>query len=140
MRDQWGMPIKWKPLELIESTAATPPVPPVTVTPIATTTLAKPRTRSLDPRETSAAPPLRDDVVLTPGGHRKHTLTRTSPGGTTRIAQYISPRKGDCFLCSTKIMETEEDLEAEQYILRCDALNELLTRCRASRAQRSAAR
>ena len=136
MRDQWGMPIKWKPLQLIESTAPTPPVPPVTFTLIATTTLAKPRETTYSPRETSAAAPLRDDVMLTPGGHRKHTLTRTSPGGTTRTAQYISPRKGDCFPCSTEIMEDEDEVEMEQYSLRWEAI--YAVPCQQSAAQRSA--
>ena len=35
--------------------------------------------------------PLHDHVELTPGGHRKHSLQRTSPGGTTRTAHYVSP-------------------------------------------------
>jgi hypothetical protein len=139
--DQWGMPVKWKPLQLISTapTTAQPPPAPVTVTPIATTARAKPRMRTACPRETpaGAAPPLRDDVMLTPGGHRKHTLTRTSPGGTTRTTQYTSPRKGDvCIDNSTEVLESEEDLELEQYFRRCDALNAVP--CQQSAAQRSA--
>jgi hypothetical protein len=132
------MPIKWKPLQLIESTAPTPPVPPVTFTLIATTTLAKPRETTYSPRETSAAAPLRDDVMLTPGGHRKHTLTRTSPGGTTRTAQYISPRKGDSAWIhgSEWTMEDEDDLEMEQYGRRLEAI--YAVPCQQSAAQRSA--
>ena len=41
------------------------------------------------------APPLHESVELTPGGRRKHTLTRASPGGTTRTATYTSPTKAD---------------------------------------------
>ena len=36
-----------------------------------------------------------ESVELTPGGRRKHTLQRTSPGGTTRTSMYISPNKAD---------------------------------------------
>ena len=41
------------------------------------------------------APPLLESVELTPGGRRKHVLTRRSPGGTQRTAQYISPSKAE---------------------------------------------
>lgn len=40
------------------------------------------------------APPLLESVELTPGGRRKHVLTRRSPGGTQRTAQYISHPAG----------------------------------------------
>ena len=69
--------------------------------------------------------PLQDHVNLTPGGHRRHTLQRTSPGGTTRTAQYVSPRKGDTSVDGGFILEREIDIEDEQYFRRCDALNEV---------------
>ena len=91
---------------------------------------AKPRGLSANPRETCKAP-LHDSVELTPGGHRKHTLTRTSPGGTTRSTQYVSPRKGDKSTTGT-IYESEAellwsagDVECEQYVRRVDAINEV---------------
>ena len=128
-------PVKWKAFQLIAGIAQpAPPAPPV-VTPIATTKRAKPRTITACTRESHAAP-LRDDVVQTPKGHRKHTLVRTSPGGTTRTAHYVSPLKGDATIDNpTIIVESEQELECEQCIRRSDALNKVP--CQKSDAQRS---
>ena len=73
--------------------------------------------------------------MLSPGGHRKHTLTRTSPGGTTRTARYTSPRKGDV-VDKYGVLEDEMAVESEQYFRRCDALQEVP--CQKSDAQRAA--
>ena len=74
--------------------------------------------------------PLHDHVELTPGGHRKHSLQRTSPGGTTRTAHYVSPLKGDystagAALNGSGILEDASEVDHEQYFRRCDALNEV---------------
>ena len=79
----WMEPNGWSDHAAQASALSKPPMKP----------RAKPRGLSANPRETCKAP-LHDSVELTPGGHRKHTLTRTSPGGTTRSTQYVSPRKG----------------------------------------------
>ena len=65
--------------------------------------------------------------MLSPGGHRTHTLTRTSPGGTTRTAKYTSPRKGDVgeTFYEGEVLDGEREIEEEQYFRRCDALNEV---------------
>jgi hypothetical protein len=94
---------------------------------------AKPRGLSANPRETCKAP-LHDFVELTPGGHRKHTLTRTSPGGTTRSTQYVSPRKGDVVWSSGALQADE--VECEQWGRRCYALEQVPAQM--TGAQRSA--
>ena len=48
-----------------------------------------------DNEHAAKAPPLRESVELTPGGRRKHTFMRTSPGGKTRTATYKSPAKAE---------------------------------------------
>ena len=96
---------------------------------------AKPRGLSANPRETCKAP-LHDFVELTPGGHRKHTLTRTSPGGTTRSTQYVSPRKGDVVYNGDFTLWSADEVEFEQYGRRCYALEQVPAQMTA--AQRSA--
>ena len=92
-------------------------------TPKTTESSTKPRNErhSACPRENLKAL-LHDSVELSPGGHRKHTLQRTSPGGTTRSTQYVSPLKGDV----TSLYELDDGLlPFEQDIRRCDAINEV---------------
>ena len=134
-------PVKWKAPRLLEpgttstpTATTTPPAAPIT--PATPASWAKPRKRMACPRE-SCKVPLQDHIDLTPGGHRRHTLQRTSPGGTTRTAQYISPRKGDSSIDDSEfILESEVDVEREQYFRRCDALIEVPGQ--ESEAQRSA--
>ena len=101
---------------------------------------AKPRGRNATDRRDTCKAPLHDSVELTPGGHRKHTLTRTSPGGTTRSTQYASPRKGDEGVWGGdffgEILRSADEVECEQYVRRVEALNEVPGRQTA--AQRSA--
>ena len=68
--------------------------------------------------------PLQDNVTLTPGGHRIHSLQRTTPGGTTRRAQYISPLKGDGTVTWTRD-DGEDDVEQERFGRRTHALDEV---------------
>ena len=42
-------------------------------------------------------PQLRESIVVSPKGRKWHTLQRTSPGGTTRTSQYISPTRAEVF-------------------------------------------
>ena len=69
-------------------------------------------------------------VEMTPGGSRKHVLTCTTPGGTTRTASYTSPSKAaylrQCeeYGVSLEVEETEGVLEAESFVRRCDAIDE----------------
>ena len=136
-------PVKWKMPQLFELGVSTPGMAPTTaatsraITPTTTVSWAKPRPSNPCPRETYKAAPLQDHVELTPGGHRRHTLLRTSPGGTTRKAQYISPRKGDASVDDDEtILESQADVDQEQYCRRCDALIEVPGQ--QSEAQRSA--
>ena len=92
--------VKWKTQQIFQPAVASVTVGAATVTPIATTARAKGRkpnyTSDRGPQlHTAKAPPLRESVELTPGGRRKHTFTRTSPGGTTRTATYTSPTKAE---------------------------------------------
>ena len=48
-----------------------------------------------DIRTRAGQPQLLESVELTPGGRKKHTLQRTSPGGTTRASQYTSPSRAE---------------------------------------------
>ena len=86
--------------------------------------------------DTRAAPVL-ESVTLSPGGHRKHVLTRTSPGGTTRSSEYTSPLKGDPYMGdpSNGVLD-DDDAEQERYGERLHALEALP--CDQSDAQRSA--
>ena len=140
------MPVRWKATQRLEAgastavqlTAAAAAVARTATPPTTTAPWAKPR-RGTD-GETCKAP-LHDHVELTPGGHRKHTLQRTSPGGTTRAAHYISPLKGDACKdddgrTANGILENDRDVELEQYFRRCDALHEV--QGSQSDAQRSA--
>ena len=62
-------------------------------------------------------------VELTPGGRKKHTLQRTSPGGTTRASQYTSPSRAEVIaeLCLHEECAPEDlydpdwDLDMEQW-------------------------
>ena len=85
--------VKWQPTEVFQS-AGSPALAPARTEPIVTKR-ARPREDSWPPiteREVQQAP-LHESTLLTPGGHRKHVLERTSPGGTKRRSEYISPRK-----------------------------------------------
>ena len=131
-----NMPVRWKATQRLEAggltlaltaplvAAASTATPPTT-----TASWAKPR-RTCFVSENCKAP-LHDHVELTPGGHRKHSLQRTSPGGTTRKAHYISPLKGDACKdddvgrTESGILENDRDVELEQYFRRCDALHEV---------------
>jgi len=72
-----------------------------------------------------------ESVELTPGGRRKHTLQRTSPGGTTRTSTYISPTKAE-----VEADPDAYDLGLERYCRRGVAVEEVA--CQQSDAQRSA--
>ena len=90
-------PVKWSVPKVFE-VVTHKPMALHSAMPIATTARAKPRashiiSRSAFPQTHAALAPLRESVQLTPGGRRKHTLRRTSPGGTTRCSEYISPSK-----------------------------------------------
>ena len=90
-------PVKWSVPKVFE-VVTHKPMALHSAMPIATTARAKPRAssmwaRSALPQTRAALAPLRESVQLTPGGRRKHTLRRTSPGGTTRCSEYISPSK-----------------------------------------------
>ena len=56
---------------------------------------ARPRRIPGDIRTRAGQHQLLESVELTPGGRKKHTLQRTSPGGTTRASQYISPSRAE---------------------------------------------
>ena len=86
------------------------------------------------------APPLLESVELTPGGRRKHVLTRRSPGGTQRTAQYISPSKAEMMEkegYNAQIadgmwsdvddldFEVNDDLELERWVRRQGALHKV---------------
>jgi hypothetical protein len=86
------------------------------------------------------APPLLESVELTPGGRRKHVLTRRSPGGTQRTAQYISPSKAEIMekegynaqIADGKWsddddldFEVKDDLELERWVRRQGALHKV---------------
>ena len=43
------------------------------------------------PKQQQRSETFSEQVLVTPGGSRGHKLKRTSPGGTTRCAQYTSP-------------------------------------------------
>ena len=43
------------------------------------------------PKQQQRSETFNEQVLVTPGGSRGHMLKRTSPGGTTRCAQYTSP-------------------------------------------------
>ena len=95
-------PVKWSVPKVFEVVTHKPMVLNSAM-PIATTARAKPRPSGpawsvalpAFPQTHAALAPLRESVQLTPGGRRKHTLRRTSPGGTTRCSEYISPSKAE---------------------------------------------
>ena len=87
-------PVKWSVPEVFAVGTHKPVAPQPRHEAIATTARAKPRARSVLPHTHVALAPLEESVQLTPG-RRKHTLRRTSPGGTTRCSQYISPNKAE---------------------------------------------
>ena len=133
--------VRWKAAVVLEiPPAARAGIAPASfsVAPAPTTARAKLRSRfHTELREPCATAPLLERVELTPGGHRKHTLTRTSPGGTTRSAAYKSPPKGDAGIDNADGMINDDwALESEAYSRRLDALREVP--CKQSDAQRGA--
>ena len=62
------------------------------------------------------APPLNESVELTPGGRRKHTLTRASPGGTTRTATYTSPTKAES-LIGNEVWDSDDSEHRYEYAM-----------------------
>ena len=84
-----------------------------------------------DIRTRAAQPQLLESVELTPGGRKKHTLQRTSPGGTTRASQYTSPSRAEVAaeICLHEgcvpedlDMDLDWELDMEQWRRRCLAL------------------
>ena len=77
-------------------------------------------------------------VELTPGGRQRHTLQRTSPGGTTRTAQYTSPSKAEVTAVAGDSDNelVHDELEMESWRRRGVAVEEVA--CQQSGAQRSA--
>ena len=72
---------------------------------------ARPRRIHGDIRTRAGQPQLLESVELTPGGRKKHTLQRTSPGGTTRASQYISPSRAEVIAELRRGGENPEDWE-----------------------------
>ena len=84
--------VKWKSKQIFEqsATVAAKASSEAKATPIV------PKRRSVGPQaHTVKSSPLLESVELTPGGRRKHCLSRSSPGGTTRTALYTSPNKAE---------------------------------------------
>ena len=84
---------------------------------------ARPRRIPGDIRTRAGQHQLLESVELTPGGRKKHTLQRTSPGGTTRASQYTSPSRAEVIaeLCLHEECAPEDlydpdwDLDMEQW-------------------------
>ena len=137
-----GRKLRWKAALVLQpnsSAASVAVAVPAFASMLTTTTHRRQRRGTWQSRETCRVP-LQDHVTLTPGGHRKHVLQRTSPGGTKRSALYISPCKGDIGACG-EVLQSDQDIEYEQYSRRCDAMNVLNeVPGQQSNAQRSAAK
>mmetsp|Transcript_57107 Transcript_57107/g.113434 ORF Transcript_57107/g.113434 Transcript_57107/m.113434 type:complete len:204 (-) Transcript_57107:152-763(-) len=99
---------------------------------------AEPR-RGMGGARASAQAPLLESVELTPGGRRRHTLQRMSPGGTTRTAQYTSPSKAEVTSVAGDSDNelVQDELEMESWRRRGVAVEEVA--CQQTGAQRSAA-
>ena len=127
--------IKWQPPHVLQQSTAPPPAQPLPAqpaTPIVTKRARPQREKqrySDNPRETQRMP-LQDSTTLTPGGHRKHTLQRTTPGGTKRISEYVSPRKGDPPVLDKDgnvewLLDYDSEVEQERFGRRSQALSEV---------------
>ena len=97
--------------------------------------------RAIGRARSSANGPLSESVQLTSDGRRRHTLQRTSPGGTMRASAYTSPNRADVLMDIGDNHWSDEDiddeLEMEQWRRRGVAVEEVA--CQQSNAQRSAA-
>ena len=128
-------PVKWSVPEVFAVGTHKPVAPQPRHEAIATTARAKPRARSVLPHTHVALAPLEESVQLTPGGRRKHTLRRTSPGGTTRCSQYISPNKAEIHNPGDTLSDDERGMQSLGEARRIDALHQVP--CQQSDAQRS---
>ena len=114
--------VKWKSKQIFEQSAAVA----AKASSEAKATPIVPKRRSVGPQaHTVKSSPLLESVELTPGGRRKHCLSRSSPGGTTRTALYTSPNKAEIMQemgddCDDATLDAE--LESERWSRRRSAL------------------
>jgi hypothetical protein len=144
--------IKWAPLVVMDATQAAQPAAvarlaavsqPVVVPDELDGSMKSQRFDAAQPRRKvggarASSTPLVESVELTPGGRRKHVLQRSSPGGSVRSSQYISPSRAEIM---DHVGSDEDDLreqtEMERWRRRGVAVEEVA--CQQNDAQRSAA-
>ena len=144
--------VRWKAPELLPGSGqpvvaarlAVAAKPVIVESMVASERMESPRFDATQPRRclgsacAGAETPLLENVELTPGGRRKHTLQRRSPHGTTRTSQYISPSRAE-IMEETGFSDEEgngDERGMEQFRRRGVAVEE--TACQQSGKERSA--
>ena len=114
--------VKWKSKQIFEQSAAVA----AKASSEAKATPIVPKRRSVGPQaHIVKSSLLLESVEVTPGGRRKHCLSRSSPGGTTRTALYTSPNKAEIMQemgddCDDATLDAE--LESERWSRRRSAM------------------
>jgi hypothetical protein len=90
---------RWRPTQPLA-----PPLPPAALLQPPPSDAKKPEAPDTAARSCGVLPgQLREDILVTPRGRRRHSFSHSSPGGTTRLDEYFSPPGAQRHACEQRL-------------------------------------